>query len=50
MEFKRSPAVLETMSQRERKEWNITQPHGILEKRRFSFVADDHGAELQLGG
>lgn len=50
VEFKRSPSLLETMSQRQRKDWNITQPGKILEKRQFTFIATDSTAEVQLGG
>jgi hypothetical protein len=50
VEFKRSPSLLETMSQRQRKDWNITQPGKILEKRQFAFIASDKTAEVQLGG
>ena len=50
VEFKRTPALLETMSQKERKDWGIKQPGKILDKRQFTFVATNTGAELQLGG
>ena len=43
VEFSRAPSLLLTMSQRERAEWNITQPGKILSPRQFAFLADRNG-------